>query len=358
MLYQLIEERNDADKTALRKAPMDVSVVAERIGFKRISIDPCRPCCNNIVFKALARVKWQVYSARVGMVFKQGDVLLLQQPPSFLVRKAGFEFLSELKAKGVLIILLIHDLGTIRESSLSAAGTAELLEMFTLAQSDVVVAHNGRMLEWLTRHGIHREKCLTLDIFDYITPVANACRGLHKGIVVAGNLDLGKSAYLAQLKNISGVKWRLYGPNFNGSEVGAENIEYCGSFLPEELPYKIDGDFGLVWDGNSAETCAGATGRYLKWNNPHKLSLYLVSGMPVIVWRHAAVAEFVKEHGVGIVVESLADVPRAIASVGSDQFERMKANAAKVAALLSRGQYAETALQKAMGYLYANKRRF
>ena len=39
-----------------------------------------------------------------------------------------------------------------------------------------------------------------------------------------------------------------------------ENENYFGSFLPDELPAALEGGFGLVWDGDSAETCSGVFG--------------------------------------------------------------------------------------------------
>ncbi len=32
---------------------------------------------------------------------------------------------------------------------------------------------------------------------------------------------------------------------------------------PDELPAALEGGFGLVWDGDSAETCSGVFGEYL-----------------------------------------------------------------------------------------------
>ena len=40
---------------------------------------------------------------------------------------------------------------------------------------------------------------------------------------------------------------------------------YFGSFLPDELPVALEGGFGLVWDGDSAETCSGVFGEYLRF---------------------------------------------------------------------------------------------
>ncbi|NRO11242.1 Beta-1,6-galactofuranosyltransferase WbbI [Lactobacillus helveticus] len=52
------------------------------------------------------------------------------------------------------------------------------------------------------------------------------------------------------------------------------------------------------------------TGNYLRYNDPHKLSLYLASGIPVIIWKKAAEAKFVEENKVGITVDSLEDYRR------------------------------------------------
>ena len=60
------------------------------------------------------------------------------------------------------------------------------------------------------------------------------------------------------------------------------------------------GSFGLVWDGMSSETCKGSFGEYLRINNPHKTSLYLASGIPVIIWSKAALAEFIEKNKCGI----------------------------------------------------------
>ena len=34
-----------------------------------------------------------------------------------------------------------------------------------------------------------------------------------------------------------------------------------------------------MWDGPSPDTCAGVYGAYLRYNNPHKTSLYLAAGL-------------------------------------------------------------------------------
>lgn len=62
--------------------------------------------------------------------------------------------------------------------------------------------------------------------------------------------------------------------------LGMKNLE--GSYMPEELPEKLEAKYGLVWDGLEITSCEGTFGQYLKYNNPHKFSLYMAAGIAVI----------------------------------------------------------------------------
>ena len=126
------------------------------------------------------------------------------------------------------------------------------------------------------------------------------------------------------------------------------NLVYNGSFPAAELPEKLSADFGLVWDGTSAETCAGHVGEYLKYNNPHKTSLYLASGIPVLVWKEAAIADFVTANKVGITVDSLFEAEEAIRAVSAEDYREMCANAGKMAERLRSGYYFYAALDAAL----------
>ena len=48
--------------------------------------------------------------------------------------------------------------------------------------------------------------------------------------------------------------------------------------------------------------------RYTKYNNPHKLSCYLASGVPVIAWEKAAIADFINENNIGYTINSIYDI--------------------------------------------------
>ena len=104
--------------------------------------------------------------------------------------------------------------------------------------------------------------------------------------------------------------------------------------------------FGLVWDGSSIEKCDGNTGEYLKYNNPHKLSLYLVSGIPVVIWKEAAEAKFVEEYGLGITVNSLAELGEKFASLSEEEYFEMVKRVAVVSKHLKSGYYLTQAIKE------------
>ena len=126
------------------------------------------------------------------------------------------------------------------------------------------------------------------------------------------------------------------------------NIQYGGSVPSDIIPKKLISGFGLVWDGNSLEGCRGNTGQYLKYNNPHKLSLYLSSGLPVVVWSQAAEAQFIETNEVGLVVDSLFELQEKLSNMTAKQYDLYAKKTKKIANLLVNGYYTKTALAKAL----------
>lgn len=135
----------------------------------------------------------------------------------------------------------------------------------------------------------------------------------------------------------------LYGVALDEERL-AVNGHYKGSFSPERLIENIKG----VWDGDSIDGCRGMTGQYLKFNNPHKTSLFIVAELPIITWREAAVADFILNHNICIVVNDLSNITSVINNVSSEQYQEMKANINVLASELREGAFTKRAIQKAL----------
>ena len=97
---------------------------------------------------------------------------------------------------------------------------------------------------------------------------------------------------------------------------------------------------------NSTNTCNRVLGEYTKYNNPHKVSLYLSTGLPVIIWKQAALADFVTKNNVGITIESLDEIDDAIKNVSKQQYDQMKSNTDIIAKKMRSGFYIKSATHK------------
>lgn len=113
------------------------------------------------------------------------------------------------------------------------------------------------------------------------------------------------------------------------------------------MPKYLNQSFGLIWDGPSIETCEGTYGSYLKFNNPHKTSLYISSGLPVVIWRQAALADFVLQNKIGIVIDNLNQLDSALDSVSQQKYKEIKSNTLVIAERLRTGYYTKKAVDRA-----------
>jgi hypothetical protein len=126
------------------------------------------------------------------------------------------------------------------------------------------------------------------------------------------------------------------------------HFSYNGFVSSDTLVATADGDFGLVWDGNSIYSCDGPRGAYMQYNNPHKYSLYMRCGLPVIIWEQAAMAVFTRENNTGICLSSLDQLDDVLSKITPEQYEEMKRNVAVVGQRLSEGYYFKRAYEEAL----------
>ena len=275
---------------------------------------------------------------------KKDDILLIQYP--LINTMLGFEKVMEkLKEKGVITIILIHDLDSLRFIGMPRVVKED---RNVINKATYIIAHNKKMKEKLIEMcKIDKDRTIELEIFDYIldNEIIPKERKKDKPIVIAGNLSKEKAEYLKYLKNVNNVTFNLYGKGYQKDE-DEKNINYIGAFLPEELINNLDGSFGLVWDGNSIDTCSGPYGEYLKYNNPHKTSLYLTAMLPVIVWKNSAMAEFVENNKVGITIERLEDISFEIQKSTDEEYSKMIANTKAISEKLKRGEYLRKSIYK------------
>ena len=325
----------------------------------------------------------------VKMMFciRKDDTLVLQYPV-----KKYFSFICQVahwrKAK---VIVIIHDLMALHRKRITLS-----TELSRLGKGDVIIASNEKMQQWLAAQGLQRPMT-ALGLFDYLETLPQplpcregsnysqdsqakedtACRvstplptregsgerlpgvgllgeSLHFSLIYAGALVMRKNSYLLELAH-KAVHFDLHIYGNAGGLPGIEKAPHavCYPFTPaDEFIRNADGDFGLVWDGDSLETCQGDFGEYLRYNSPHKVSFYLRAGLPVIIWRQAAVAPIIEKEGIGITIASIAELEQRLQTLTADELEQMRSNVARIGQRLASGAFFREALGKALTLIY------
>lgn len=324
---------------AYSKARNDIETIAVQMGF-----EPVQYLSNMTAYGSLSKqFQMGVDCIRCWKRFielaEEASTVLVQYPV-FPIKTAYL--LSYLipwakRKKKLRFAALIHDLNSLRGYY---GSTAVFSDSILLRQFDDVICHNSSMKDYLLAKG-GNYRIIELDMFDYLTSSKPRNHAINEGIAIAGNLAPEKSGYIYKLSSLNGCKLHLYG---DGLQKQLSNAVYHGAIKPEDLPGIIEGGFGLIWDGSDLNQCSGKTGQYLIYNNPHKLSLYVASGMPVMIWKNAAAARYVLNNEIGIVIDSLNNINQIIQNVDEKDYQTMHVNVKRIRNKLINGEYTRNAL--------------
>lgn len=323
------------------KARADVDRIMQEMGFKNIGFS--RPSFKNRIvdfFVTLASV------AKAPFSIHKGDVLLLP----YNIRKYYVYLCRVAHLRGAKVVTLIHDLSSFYRKHVTGQD-----EIKRLSHSDYLIVHNEIMKRWLEDNGC-KLPIGVLGIFDYLStkePVNKPLPTQPYKVLYAGTLSPKKNKFLYELEDyIHSFRFSLYGGGFDLDEIREKDkFDYKGFVSSDTLVASADGDFGLVWDGNSIYSCDGPRGAYMQYNNPHKYSLYMRCGLPVIIWEKAAMAVFTRENNTGICISSLDQLDNILSKITPEQYEEMKRNVDVVGKRLSEGYYFKRAYNEALANL-------
>lgn len=327
------------------KAKNDIDVLMEQSGFRNVAV-------GSEWHGKVARFFAKLMSICL-LVFRihRGDVLLVQYP-----FKKYYPTLCRIAhLRGAKVVTLIHDLGCFRRKKLTIEA-----EVRKLSRTDVLIVHNESMQKFLSDHGYQRPM-FVLRIFDYLAPdepvsMPTHAEGEFWKVVYAGSLAERKNKFLYLLDEAlpEDCAWKLFvhGRGLDDEKAAQwHHIESRGFIKSDDFVRDSVGHFGLVWDGSSIDECAGDWGVYLKVNNPHKTSFYLRSGKPVIMWREAALAAFVEQSGVGLVVGSLRELHDRLQRLTPADYLAMVERVQIVRRQLAEGEYFKAAFAQSLTLL-------
>ena len=336
---------------ALGKARSDCEKIFNNNDYKLLNVESSFPIRNGLIGKIRQYINYyqnDIAWYKELVKLNKGDIVAIQYP---LANKcSNFSRIIKRFNKKINFVLLIHDVDSIRykdkkeELNLTKARRKKE-EISTINNSNYVIIHNSSMKKELERMGVNNKNLFELEIFDYLADSIKPNKIKSDAVIIAGNLMKEKAKYLGELYKIKDVNFNLYGKGYEYKDED-KNIEYKGSFLPDELTSKLEGKFGLIWDGDSIDTCNGVFGQYMRYNNPHKVSLYLVSEIPVIVRSKSAMSKFVEENKLGFSIDSLNDINKKIKKISDKEYDIMKTNCKKISSKLLKGYYLSNSINR------------
>lgn len=322
------------------KAYNDVQTIVDRFQMEYL----CEPVYPSEPYKDTGIKKEKIREIKDKLKDKKGSLVFVQYPTylgdAVLFPEAFASFQKDYK-----FVYFIHDLNGLRYH-LPLIGRADKK---VLSSAYRIIALNERMKEYLVKEfGIPEEKVISYGFWDYLTEEINVKpRKKDEGLSFAGNLVKSEKFIKDYQEKGIPVPLHLYG--YLGSRkwfVPSEYVSYEGSYPGEEIPLRIGGSFGLVWDGNSVKDLEGSMGTYQEINCPHKAGMYVISGLPLVLNKKAAVYPYVKEHEIGIGVNSLTEVRDVIDSLSEEDYRKMHENCRALAPKLAKGLNLELIIRR------------
>lgn len=338
--YNLQEKKN-----AMSKAREDVEITFKSMGYETINITI--PQSSSYI---LLTLKFIIQYLRLLRKLPRKSNVCIQYPITY--PHLSYIFYSLLRFKQCRVINVVHDIECLRYNS-----RWKKTELKVLNATDILLVHTPSMKDKLQRLGV-KVPMYVMELFDYYTSDApkstDSLLDCKKVIAFAGNLM--KSVFITKLQQSiipSDLIYRFYGLKGNWNDEANTQTEYCCAFSPNNVNV-IQAGWGLVWDGDDIDSCTGVLGEYLRYNASHKASLYLASGMPLIVWNESALAHYVETNKIGISVSSLNELPMIISSISDEEYQILTKNVAVVSSRIRNGEFLKSIIKSFHNYYAAD----
>lgn len=260
--------------------------------------------------------------------------------------------------KKAKLITIIYDFGYYRRKRVTRED-----EKKKLSKNDYLLVVNKYMKQEL----IDQNYKMPIGIFHLwdvlsdssnIEPIDKTSLSKPIEVIYAGALKPGLHDFMYILdreKPPHNYKYTIYGTRFSPEQI-LNKDSICGvGFVPtDEIIATTTGDWGLVWYGNSIKEIDGGYGEYLRLTTSHKPCTYMRCHIPIISWSKAAFADFVREHNVGICIDSLDQLDDILPKITNEEYNIMKNNAIEISNKLEKGYYFKTAYIEAETFLKNN----
>lgn len=312
------------------KAKDDYAKIAQASGFSRLPLERY----NDQRFSKTERQK-RIEEALKLIV--PGDTVV-HQFPTYMSADFEAEWLTAIKDKKANYVLLIHDFEPFR---VTKANPTE----FTLAQkADLIITHSEAMSQYLAKMGVNK-KTIVQPLFDYLGPNPPLA-SYQKILNYAGTWQ--KAPWL---QDYQGPALKLFGnrPKKWRDWQTPADIEWTGNFEPDDIQNHLDSGFGLLWDSDF-DTLHYQS--YTKINAPHKASLYLKAGLPLIAWQESHIGRLIDRYQIGFTINDLDELEDLMKTLTADQYQSWQANLLPLREQVSEGFFTKTTLEAVTDFFH------
>lgn len=281
-----------------------------------------------------------------------GDIVVYMSP-SYCGREHEIDVANMIHSRGAKIINHVHDINDIRFSDKFDPNYIELMNMY-----DALVVQSKNQIDWLHKCGLRNDMPYTIQEgpFGYLYPEAYKAPKNHKGIIYTGNMTKDSCGFLEDLAKVNRIN--IYKHPMHVTYGGPEdwmvqfepedNVTPLMLTHPDQLPSLVNGIGGFGLDHKGYDSWQGLRYmEYCKYNWSHKISAYLVAGLPVIVQEQSLAAKYVKEKGLGLVFGSHQSIPHLLMEVSEAEYRIYCANVRKELHAIRTGKYVYDAIVEA-----------
>ena len=317
------------------KAMRDIMDLLNMQGYKAVFSLPTN------VYKLLKIIDIPILLFTILFKIRRNGILIYFVPSNIQRIKLLAFFKRIIKFRLICFINDIESLRTPKDNEYTQK------EIDAIRVADIILVPNNNSKEILNTKFHFNNYLIPIHVWDYLydkSPNKSVItHNQNQPIALAGNFH-----FFPYLKELNKIKhnFKIWGERT--VNIQQENLIFMGTQTPEGLINDIiDCSWGLVWYGESINSCVGDLAYYIRFCNSHKCGLYLAAGIPLIVWKESGMAHFVKENKVGICVESLYEAESIIQNMSKEDYEKYRDNAQRIGENIRHGHYFLEALKKA-----------
>lgn len=265
-----------------------------------------------------------------------GDIVFFQYP-SWNSPDYDRVFVDKIKIYNkTKLIIFVHDL---QKLMFNSEEFILQMEVGVLNRADLLILPSLKMREYLLKNGLD----LNIPVlYQKIWEVPGfPCFRTHqnlKKMLFTGNWN--------RFPFLEGYHGKTIVEHFDYQKPPRDDdssFTWRNGFKPIQLMREMSkGGYGLVWcDKEYLE-------RYYSMNQPHKLGFTLASGIPVIVRNGCVHSDFVREKGLGYVVDSLEEADNLVQNTSDEDYAKMISNIVPYQYMLLNGVYTKKLLMDAL----------